>query len=72
MWHRVDAATAELAHTTARVRALSPAATLERGYAVVQRDDPAATVVRSPADVSDGDPLRIRLAEGEIAAKVTG
>src|SRR5690606_8141988 len=35
--HRLDAADADLAHNRARVRALSPAATLARGYAVVRR-----------------------------------
>jgi exodeoxyribonuclease VII large subunit len=59
----------DLAHTRARVRALSPAATLARGYAVVQRRD--RTVVRAPVQVSAGEPLRIRLADGEIAARVT-
>lgn len=52
----------------AQVRALSPAATLERGYAVVQGPD--GGVVRSPDDVSSGDALRIRLAQDEIAATV--
>lgn len=50
----------------AQVRALSPAATLERGYAVVH--GPQGGVVRSPEDVTSGDALRIRLAHGEIAA----
>jgi exodeoxyribonuclease VII large subunit len=63
---RVDAATADLAHSRARVAALSPAATLQRGYAVVQRAD--GTVVRAPADVAAGDPLRLRLAGGELGA----
>ncbi|MFI2753448.1 exodeoxyribonuclease VII large subunit [Cellulomonas sp. P22] len=52
----------------AQVRALSPAATLERGYAVVQRGDGA--VVRDPAEVRDGDPLRVRVALGELHATV--
>ena len=45
----LDRAADNLAHTRARVTALSPAATLERGYAVLQRADGA--VVRRPADV---------------------
>ena len=53
----------------ARLRALSPAATLQRGYAIVQRGSDAA-VVRASADVAAGDALRVRLAEGELAAKV--
>jgi len=68
----LDAALAQAATGTARlagqVRALSPAATLERGYAVVQRADGA--VVRSPADVGAGDRLRVRVAAGELAADV--
>ncbi|MGH3712745.1 MAG: exodeoxyribonuclease VII large subunit [Micromonosporaceae bacterium] len=64
--HRLDAAAAELSHTRARLRALSPQATLSRGYAVVHRPDGA--VVRHPTDVADGDALHIRLAEGELAA----
>jgi exodeoxyribonuclease VII large subunit len=66
--HRLDAATDALAHTTARLRALSPAATLRRGYAIVQRAD--GRVVLAAADVEPGDPLRLRLAGGELAAKV--
>ncbi|MET0740464.1 MAG: exodeoxyribonuclease VII large subunit [Candidatus Nanopelagicales bacterium] len=64
--HRLDRAADDLAHTRARVLSLSPAATLERGYAVVQRAD--GVVVRSPEQVSPGIPLRLRVAHGEIAA----
>lgn len=54
----------------AQVRALSPAATLERGYAVVQRAD--GTVLRDPAEVCSGDDLRVRVARGELHATVVG
>ncbi|MFV2017143.1 exodeoxyribonuclease VII large subunit [Micromonospora sp. LOL_023] len=64
--HRLAAGTAELGHTLARLRALSPAATLDRGYAIVQ--DSAGRVVRAPDDVAAGDPLRLRLAGGDLAA----
>ncbi len=67
--HRLDRAAGELTHTLARLRTLSPAATLERGYAIVQRVDDGA-VVRAPGDVAAKDALRIRLAEGELAATV--
>jgi len=67
--HRLDRADTELHHTLARLRALSPAATLERGYAIVQRAADGA-VLRDPADTSVGDDLRVRLARGELAAKV--
>jgi exodeoxyribonuclease VII large subunit len=68
--HSLDRAAADVEHTRARVRTLSPAATLDRGYAVVQRRD--GSIVREPADVALGDALRIRLARGEISVTVSG
>jgi len=68
--HRLGAAENDLRHTLARLRALSPAATLERGYAIVQRAD--GHVVRAAAEVTKGDPLRVRLADGELSATVDG
>ncbi|SBV28015.1 Exodeoxyribonuclease VII large subunit [Micromonospora krabiensis] len=68
--HRLAGARDELRHTLARLRALSPAATLDRGYAIVQRAD--GHVVRAAGEVGKGDPLRVRLAEGELAATVDG
>ncbi|MBP0462152.1 exodeoxyribonuclease VII large subunit [Streptomyces montanisoli] len=65
--HLLDRADSELSHTLARVVALSPAATLERGYAVLQRED--GTVVRSPGQVTQGDALRARVAEGEFPVR---
>jgi len=62
----LDRAGHDLDHTRARVVALSPQATLDRGYAVVQ--DAAGAVVRDPAEISAGDPLRIRVAAGELDA----
>lgn len=52
------------------LQAVSPLATLTRGYAIVQRDDDQ-TVVKSATQLQDGDPLRIRLTEGQIRARVT-
>ncbi|MGW0548658.1 exodeoxyribonuclease VII large subunit [Streptomyces altiplanensis] len=66
--HLLDRADSELSHTRARVVALSPAATLERGYAVLQRGDGA--VVRSPGEIAPGDELRARVSEGEFAVRV--
>jgi len=67
--HSLDRAAADLEHTRARIRTLSPAATLDRGYAVVQRRD--RLIVRQPADVAVGDELRIQLARGEISVTVS-
>ncbi|MER6537757.1 exodeoxyribonuclease VII large subunit [Streptomyces sp900105755] len=68
--HLLDRADSELTHTHARVVALSPAATLKRGYAVLQKGD--GHVVRSPGDVEPGEALRARVAEGEFTVRVDG
>jgi exodeoxyribonuclease VII large subunit len=60
----LDAAHAELGHVRAQVRALSPQATLDRGYAVVRGQD--GSVIRDPADAHGK--LRIRVARGEFDA----
>jgi exodeoxyribonuclease VII large subunit len=64
--HAVDVTERDLTHAVARMRALSPAATLERGYAVVQKED--GTVVRDPAEVAGGDVLSVRVAAGSFPA----
>ncbi|MGI8871856.1 MAG: exodeoxyribonuclease VII large subunit [Candidatus Limnocylindria bacterium] len=57
--------TASLAH---RLRALSPAATLERGYAVTRRPD--GTIVRALSDAPVGAPVEVVLARGALDARV--
>jgi exodeoxyribonuclease VII large subunit len=66
--HLLDRADSELTHTHARVVALSPAATLRRGYAVLQRAD--GQVVRDPDEVTADEALRARVAEGEFSVRV--
>ena len=66
----LDRAADDVAHTLARVTALSPAATLARGYAVLQAPD--GRVVRRDTDVHAGDRLRARLAEGDLSVEVLG
>jgi exodeoxyribonuclease VII large subunit len=61
----IEAATIDLDHVRARVRALSPQSTLDRGYAVVQRAD--GRVVRE-AEEAQGR-LRVRVARGEFEAE---
>jgi len=51
----------------ARLAALAPQATLERGYAIVRRGD---RVVRSPADVMRGEQIDVLVAEGTFGATV--
>ena len=51
----------------ARFGALSPAATLERGYAIVRRGD---EVVRAVDQVASGDEVSVRVADGTFGARV--
>lgn len=67
--HAVDVAGRDVAHAAARLRALSPAATLDRGYALVQ-DASSAAIVRDPAELTSGQSLRVRVAQGSFAATV--
>ncbi|MBI4943729.1 MAG: exodeoxyribonuclease VII large subunit [Actinobacteria bacterium] len=67
---RLDRAADDVTHLRGRVAALSPAATLARGYAVVQTRE--GEVVRDPADVGDGVLLRLRLVGGDLAARAAG
>ena len=67
---RLIRSTEELTHTLARIRTLSPQATLDRGYAVVQRSD--ESIVRSAKSLTAGEKLRLRLAEGVALATATG
>jgi len=60
-------AQADLTHTRARIVALSPAATLSRGYAVITTDN--GDVVREPAAVDEGQRLHIRVAGGSLIAR---
>ncbi|MDQ1710229.1 MAG: exodeoxyribonuclease large subunit [Frankiaceae bacterium] len=64
----IDGASRDVEHARARVAALSPAATLDRGYAVVRTPD--GRIVRAAEDVSVGAPLRIRVARGDIDVTV--
>lgn len=67
---RIERAADDVTHLRERVRALSPAATLARGYAVVQTAD--RTVVRTTDDAPFGTDLLVRLAEGTLAARSHG
>jgi len=60
----------ELKQIKARVRALSPQSTLDRGYSVVQLAD--GQIVTDPKMLKQGDELRLRLAKGETKATAQG
>ncbi|MEH3129959.1 MAG: exodeoxyribonuclease VII large subunit [Mycolicibacterium neoaurum] len=63
-----------LEHLSARLSTLGPAATLARGYAVVQLLDEGAggQVLRSAADAPAGTQLRVRVADGALTAVSEG
>jgi exodeoxyribonuclease VII large subunit len=67
--HALDRAADDIGHQQARARALSPLATLQRGYAVLQDAD--GHVVTSVAGVAEGDPISVRVADGRIRATTT-
>jgi exodeoxyribonuclease VII large subunit len=57
----------EIGHLSARVRTLSPAATLERGYAIVT--NAAGVIVRTPDDADSA--LDVRVSGGRFTATRT-
>jgi len=52
----------------AQLRTVSPAATLDRGYAIVLNHQ--HQIIRASTDVSDGEPLTLRLADGQVPVTV--
>ncbi len=67
--HALDRAQDDIGHQRARARALSPLATLERGYSVLQDAD--GHVLTSVTGVVAGAQVSIRVADGRIRADVT-
>jgi exodeoxyribonuclease VII large subunit len=76
----VAAETERVGHLSARLATLGPAATLARGYAVVQtvpaagrsRASKGNQVLRSVDDAPPGTRLRVRVADGAVAAVSEG
>ncbi|MFT4234021.1 MAG: exodeoxyribonuclease VII large subunit [Microbacterium sp.] len=67
---RLDDAAARTAQLRSSLRALSPDATLSRGYAIAHT--PEGAIVRDPQDAPSGTPLIITLDRGAIGASSTG
>jgi exodeoxyribonuclease VII large subunit len=63
----VERKRARLEHAAGRLRALSPRATLERGYAIVRTHD---EIVRSSTTVAAGDEVEVEVADGRFGARV--
>ncbi|MBS9534691.1 exodeoxyribonuclease VII large subunit [Mycobacterium sp. M1] len=70
----IDVQTERVGHLAARLATLGPAATLARGYAVVQTVPAAgpSRVLRSTDDAPAGTRLRIRVSDGAVAATSEG
>jgi exodeoxyribonuclease VII large subunit len=57
-------------HLRAQIRMLSPQSTLDRGYAIVQRDD--GTLVTDPGILEPRESLRVRVAAGAFGVRTVG
>ncbi len=65
--HTVQVRRQRLASRQLQLEALNPQAILSRGYAIVRKDGYPVTSTRQ---VASGDPLHVRVADGEFAARV--
>jgi len=50
------------------LESLSPLAVLGRGYAIAFNE--SGGIIKRPTDVSEGDRLKVRVSEGDIACRV--
>jgi exodeoxyribonuclease VII large subunit len=66
----LERATHRMSLAARALDAVSPLATLKRGFAIVTRAD--GTVVTDSATVAPGDEIEARLARGRLRARVTG
>lgn len=64
---RLEIQRAQLAAATRQLDTLNPLATLERGYAIVRRDN---SIVTDSAQVIANDVVTVRVRKGEFAARV--
>ncbi len=64
--HRLDRAADDIGHQRARAQALSPLATLQRGYAVLQDAD--GHVLTSITQATPGAAVSVRVADGRVHA----
>ena len=59
-----------LRRALAVLQAVSPLATLSRGYAVARKKDAPQTIIRSAAQVTPGEALELLLAAGRVECRV--
>ena len=60
---------ASLSEKSSQLEALSPLATLKRGYAIVA-EGTSGKIVRDSDQISEGEKLDIKLSSGDLTAKV--
>ena len=60
---------ASLSEKSSQLEALSPLATLKRGYAIVS-EEANGKIVRNSDEIAEGEKLRIRLSNGALTAEV--
>lgn len=65
--NQVESAGRDVEHLAARVRALSPAATMDRGYAIVTTL--SSEIIRDADAVAVGQELRVRVAKGSFTVE---
>jgi exodeoxyribonuclease VII large subunit len=71
-WGRwISAAQGRVELAARALQAVSPLATLQRGFAIIARAGDGA-IIRHSDELSIGEPIEARLADGVISARVTG
>lgn len=70
MQRRLDQSGHRLNLLQTQLTAVSPKATLERGYAIVRLKD--GRIVRAPADIQVGDALTVQVRDGQFGVTVDG
>jgi exodeoxyribonuclease VII large subunit len=70
MERRLHKARTDLERETARLDAFSPLACLDRGYAIVRRDDGSGAVIREAAALAPGDGVRLVFARGRARGHI--
>jgi exodeoxyribonuclease VII large subunit len=65
--HRMELERTRLSSLSQHLDSLSPMAILERGFAIVSREDGAR--IFSTSQVKPGDPIKVRVSDGDFSAK---
>ena len=71
MRRRVAEGQARVEALAGSLNALSPLATLARGYSICRRPGRDGGIVRAAEDVATGDAIHVTLGRGSLAAEVT-